>query len=70
MENTVIAHIDISTPAGRKIVRELERHKKAVRVEYPLPPEIADKKFISEKDFWQGVEERFNAKYGTNYKFE
>jgi len=70
MENTVIAHIDISTPAGRNIVHELEKHKKTVRVEYPLPSKIVDKKFISEKDFWQGVEERFNTKYGTNYKFE
>lgn len=34
--NKVIAEIDISTPAGRKIVRELERHKKLVKITYPV----------------------------------
>ena len=33
----VTAIIDISTPAGRKIVRELEKHKKLVKVTYPMP---------------------------------
>jgi len=33
----VTAKIDISTPAGRKIVRELEKHKKLVKVTYPMP---------------------------------
>jgi hypothetical protein len=31
------AKIDISTPAGRKIVKELEKHKKLVKITYPLP---------------------------------
>ena len=35
----VTAIIDISTPAGRKIVRELEKHKKLVKVTYPIPVE-------------------------------
>ena len=33
----VTAKIDISTPAGRKIVGELEKHKKLVKVTYPMP---------------------------------
>ena len=32
---TVIANIDINTPTGRKIVRELEKHKRVVRITYP-----------------------------------
>ena len=66
----VIARIDITTPKGRRIVRELEQHKKNVRMEYPLPESIAGKNFISEDDFWQGVEKRFNERYGTNYKLK
>jgi hypothetical protein len=31
-----IAKINISTPAGRKIVRELEKHKKLVKISYPV----------------------------------
>jgi len=34
---TVIANIDISTPTGRKIVRELEKHKRVVQLTYPEP---------------------------------
>jgi hypothetical protein len=34
----VTAHIDTSTPKGRKIVQELERNKKFVVIENPLPP--------------------------------
>ena len=33
----VTAKIDISTPTGRKIMRELEKHKKLVKITYPLP---------------------------------
>jgi hypothetical protein len=36
MEDLVIAKIDVSRPAGRKIIRELER-KKSVELEYPMP---------------------------------
>lgn len=34
---TVTARINVETPAGRKIVRELEKHRKLVQIEYPLP---------------------------------
>lgn len=41
MSNKVIAIIDVSRPAGRKIVRELQ-NKKTVKFEYPLPEGITD----------------------------
>lgn len=31
---TVTAQIDISTPTGRRIVRELETHKRVVKISY------------------------------------
>jgi len=31
------AHIDVSTPQGRKIVKELEKHKKYVQIDNPFP---------------------------------
>jgi len=31
---TVTAHIDISTPTGKKIVRELENHSRIVELAY------------------------------------
>ncbi|SFL28748.1 hypothetical protein SAMN05216357_11769 [Porphyromonadaceae bacterium KH3CP3RA] len=39
MNNKVIATIDVSRPAGRKIVRELQK-KRTVTLEYPLPEGI------------------------------
>ncbi len=34
---TITAHIDTSTPTGRRILRELEAHKKVVKIDYPEP---------------------------------
>ncbi len=48
--NEVIARIDISTPSGRKIVRELE-NKKAVKIEYPLHEGINGKTYTHEEVF-------------------
>lgn len=42
MRNEVIARIDISTPAGRKIVRDLEK-RKVVKMEYPLLEDLEGK---------------------------
>ncbi len=39
MNNKVIATIDVSRPAGRKIVKELQ-NKRTVTLEYPLPEDI------------------------------
>jgi hypothetical protein len=54
--NQAIAHIDISTPIGRRLVKELEKHRKVVRIEYSLPEEIAGQKTYS-------VDEVFNECY-------
>ena len=67
MSNIVIAHIDISLPSGRKIVRELE-NRKAVKMEYPMPESIAEQQWHSDEDVWDMVEEKLNTHYGTNYK--
>jgi len=66
--NEVIARIDVTTPSGRQIVRNLEKHKKAVKMEYPVPPEIARQKWYSDDEVWDMVEKKLNDHYGTNYK--
>jgi hypothetical protein len=68
--NQVIAHIDISTPIGRKLVKELEKHKKAVRVEYPLPEAISGQKFYTIAEVFSEVEKELNDYYGTNLKLK
>ncbi len=64
----VIAKIDISTPTGRRIVRDLEKHKKTVKLEYPLPPEIAGQKTYTLDEVFSLAEKILNDHYGTNYK--
>ncbi|GAB6013124.1 hypothetical protein [Viscerimonas tarda] len=72
MEDKVIATIDISRPAGRKIVRELEK-KKSVRLEYPAPDNVVaaidEGRTHTHKEVWGEIEKRFNEHYGTNIKF-
>jgi hypothetical protein len=65
--NTVVAHIDISRPSGRKIVREISK-KRAVTIEYPFPQEKANEKWHKHEDVWADIELKFNQHYGTNYK--
>jgi len=67
MNATAIAHIDISRPSGRKIVREIES-RRAIKMEYPKPAEITEQKWVSHEDFWGEMEQKLNAHYGTNYK--
>ena len=67
MNATVIAHIDISRPSGRKIVREIE-NKRAVKMEYPMNEEIAGKKWHTVDEVFAMVEKKINDRYGTNYR--
>jgi len=68
--NQVIAHIDISTQIGRRLVKELEKHKKAVRVEYPVPEAISGQKFYTVAEVFSEVEKELNEHYGTNLKLK
>ena len=36
----VIARINIDSPTGRKLVHEIEKHKKVAEIQYPLPEEL------------------------------
>jgi len=68
--NEVIARIDITTPSGRRIVRDLEKHKKVVKMEYPVPPEIAEQKWYTVEEVFGELEKKLNDHYGTNYKLK
>jgi hypothetical protein len=59
---TVTARINIETTAGRKILRELEKHRKLVKIEYP---EIV----ALEKEKTYTVEEVFDECYDILSEF-
>lgn len=68
---TVTANIDISTPTGRKIVRELEKHKRVVQITYPEPivqEEVIDETISLEEaeDYlWNKLEEHYGVDLRT-----
>jgi hypothetical protein len=62
---TVISNIDISTPTGRKIVRELEKHKRVVQLTYPEP--IVQEKIIEETISLEEAEEYLWTKLEESY---
>ena len=66
----VIAYINTETPTGRRIVRELEKHKKTVRVEYPLPEDIVSQGVHTMEEVFGELEQRLNAHYGTDFKLK
>lgn len=68
--NQVIAHIDISTVAGRRLVRELQKHKEVVKVEYPLPEELSGQKVYTVEEVFSKLEKKLNDHYGTNIKLK
>jgi len=67
MNATAIAHIDISRPSGRKIVREIE-NRRAVKMNFPLPTAITEKKTYSHDQVWGEVEEILTKHYGVPIK--
>jgi len=49
---TVHVQIDIATPTGRRLLKEVERHPRVAKVEYPIPEEIAgEKTYTLEESF-------------------
>lgn len=62
---TVTAHININTSKGRKLVRELEKNKKLVTIENPMPNDedgLPEETYSLEESFeklWNKMEEHY-----------
>lgn len=64
---TVTAHIDISTPAGRKLLEELKKYKKIVKIDYQESSELDDvvceddmvDLSVAEDMLWKELEKNF-----------
>ena len=64
----VTAHIDISTPKGLKIARELVKNKKIVVFDNPLPVDVDSSplKTYSSEEFENMVWDKLNDHYGED----
>jgi hypothetical protein len=67
---TVTAKIDISTPTGRKIVRELEKHKRVVKITYNEPDVVVD--IAEETITWEAAEthiwDKLESQFGVDLR--
>lgn len=67
---TVTAYIDINTPTGRRIVRELETHKRVVKIVYNEP--ILNQNDTEETVAWEDAEvylwEKLEENYGVDLR--
>jgi hypothetical protein len=61
--NTVTAHIDVSIPVGRRLLRDLNKHEKAATMEVPLPD--ASKTYTLDEAF-EPLWKRLNEHYGVD----
>jgi hypothetical protein len=67
---TVKAQIDINTPTGRHLLREVAEHPKTAKKEYPLPKSLEGKKLYTVKDVFYEVEKDLNAHYDSDCKLK
>ena len=64
---TVTASINISSPTGRKLLRELEKHKRIVQIVYNEPissvTEVEDTVSLEEAEnyLWDRLEENYGV---------
>jgi len=63
----VTAQIDVTRPAGRRLVRELEKHKKVAKVEYPLPPGVSGKGYTLD-EINEMAYNKLSAYYGVDVR--
>jgi len=65
----VTAEINTDSPTGKRIVRELEKHYKVVKINYPSTtnPEDEEEKTYSFDEFKANVKEEFKNRYGVDF---
>ena len=66
MEVTV--KINSDSPTGHRLLRDLERHKKVVQIENPLPENVKNGDFYELDDVIARGDKRLIAHYGEEMK--
>lgn len=64
----VIARININSPTGRKLVHEIEKHKKVAAIEYPLPEELQNCTARSHNEVWDNIWDKLSNHYGVEVR--
>jgi hypothetical protein len=64
----VTARINVDSPTGRKLVREIQKHKKIAEIEYPLPEGMLNGTALSHDEVWDEVWQILSDHYGVDMK--
>ena len=64
----VTSRINVDSPTGRKLVREIQKHKKIAEIEYPLPEAMLNGTALSENEVWDEVWDILSDHYGVDMK--
>ncbi len=65
---TVTAFINVETPAGRKIVRDLEKHRKLVKIEYPQVDPFDGEKTYTVDEVFEECYDILSDHYGVDVR--
>ena len=65
---SVIARIIIETPAGRKIVRELVKHRKLMKIKYPEIVGLKGEKTYTEEEVFNECYDILSEYYGVDLR--
>ena len=68
--HTINVQINIASPTGRRLLKEVQRHPKVAKIEYPQPQVETNEKTYSIEEVFSKVEEKLNNHYGTNHKLK
>ncbi len=66
--NIVNVQIDITSPTGRRLLREVEKHPKVAKVEHQLPDAIAGQKTYSHEQVFNECYDILSEYYGIDVK--
>ena len=65
---TVKVQIDISSPTGRRLLKEVERHPRVAKVEYPTPEDIAGQKTYTLEESFDQCCDILSENYGCDVR--
>ncbi len=63
---TVTVRINIETASGRKILRELEKHRKVVEIEYPEIGALAGEQTYTIDEVFDGLIDKLGNHYNVD----
>ena len=66
--NIVNVQIDIDTPTGRKLLREVQKHPKVAKIEQEIPEELAKQKLYTLEEVFDECYDILSDHYGTDVR--